>query len=187
MEQLSNESENAYMAFLSYVNVSGVGLEAAYKYYCKENHIEIIDKVIVPDVWRIWISKYNWDDRLQDLEDGESEFTEEQLAVNQRNRIIDFRNRQIKINQELSKTTRLLLKRIRAAIARLDPNDIPAGAIPNYINSIAKFAELSSKNESDQLALEDLIEALNEVSIKKKVEKPIVKKIEFNFEENYAN
>lgn len=180
--KLSDESEQAYIAFGAYVAVSGVGLDAAYKYYCTEHGQP---EGPLPDVWHIWSTKYNWDDRLQQIEDGDSEFTEDELAQNQRNRIIDFRNRQIKINQELSKTTRLLLKRIRAAIARLDPSDIPPSAIPNYVNSVAKFAELSMKSESDQLALEDLIDALKTVveSTGKKEEKPVIKKVMFNFED----
>ena len=180
MKQLTNESEAAFLAFSAYVSVSGIGLEAAYRFYCELNEEDPAE--IIPDVWYIWSNKFNWDERLQELEDNDTELTEAELAETQRNRIIDFRNRQIKINQELSKTARLLLKRIRAAIARLDPENIPASAIPNFINSIAKITELSIKNESDQLAIADLIDALQEIA-PKKVEKPTIKKIQFNFED----
>lgn len=182
MKQLNNESDAAFSAFLAYYATGGIGLKEAYKYYCQELGQNAEDEdSLLPDVWHIWNQKYRWDDRLLDQEDGDTNFTVEQLAKSQHDRIIDFRNRQIKINQELSKTTRLLLKRVRTTIARLDPKEIPPSAIPNFINSVARIVELSAKSETEQLAINDLIDALQQVDVEKPKQKFV--SIDYNFEE----
>ena len=50
-------------------------------------------------------------------------------------------------------------------------------------NSVAKIAELFTKNEADQLALEELMEALDSLKEEKaQTKKPTIKPVSFNFE-----
>lgn len=183
MKQLEQESNEAYAAFLAYINTGGTSITSAYKFFM--GNTDDSETVLVPDQWYIWSNKFKWDDRLQDLEDDEKDLSEKDLAAKQQERLLDFHNRQIKLNQELSKTVRVLLKRVRAAIARLDPETIPPGQIPNFINSVSRIAELSIKQESDQLAITELIDALK--SMQEKSSTPEEKKfkiepVKFNFE-----
>lgn len=180
MKQLDNESSDAYAAFLAYINVHGTSITSAYKLLNGIDQKQ--EDILVPDIWYVWSSKYKWDDRLQELEDDEKDLAPEDLAQKQHERLVDFQQRQIKLNQELSKTVRLLLKRVRAAIARLDPENIPPGQIPNFINSVTRIAELSVKNESDQLAISDLIATIEGLNLKdKKKEKPKIERVDFSF------
>lgn len=179
IKQLKNESEDAYLAFLSYVNADGVSLDAAYKLFCDDAGIET---ELVPDIWLVWFSKYSWDARLQTQKDSEDD-GEAISPTDYNKRLAAFQARQSKLNDELSKATRLLLRRVRSRLITLDPDEIPAGAIPNYINSVAKIAELFTKNEADQLALEELMEALDSLKEEKaQTKKPIIKPVSFNFE-----
>jgi hypothetical protein len=178
-KQLKNESDDAYLAFISYVNADGVSLDAAYKMFCEEVGIE---NEPIPDIWYVWSSKYNWDHRLQ----AEKDLTDDVEVISPTDynrRIQAFQQRQTRLNEELFKTTRLALKRIKSRLVTLDPDEIPAGAIPNYINSVAKIVELFTKNEADQLALEEIMEALDKLKGEESGTKKVaIKPVPFNFE-----
>lgn len=180
VEKLKDETEDAYLAFLSYLNADGVSLNAAWKIFSTDNGA--FDEPM-PDIWYVWASKYKWDDRLQELREQNIDVTEVVNPNDYNEKLKRYQTRQLKLNAELSKVTRLALQRLRARLVSLEAEEIPASAIPNYINALSRMVDLFTKSEAEQLALEELMLGLQELKDKdteNKV-KPLLKPVNFDF------
>jgi hypothetical protein len=151
MNKIKGETEEAYTAFLNYIEVDGISMEAAWRNYSNDS------EELVPDQWHIWFSKFKWDERLQEAQDADIQRKVERTYQQQ---LIEFQGLQSKRTNELNKSMVLLIRRVRAALAKLDPETIPPGQIPNYINAITRLVDTIQKHELEGLGIADLLEQL---------------------------
>lgn len=161
-EQLPDENDEMFTAFLSYLNLSPSErtlLRAQQRHQQRTN--QIVTKTVSKQ-WMQWSRTYHWSKRAAEYDEQTKIEIEKYVEFEQIGKLVKYRQAQHTLATEINDVALLLIDRARQRLMVLNIDEIAARDIPQYVKAAAMIAELASDAEARALLLQDIVQHYKE-------------------------
>lgn len=161
IKRLPSETPEAFDAFLSYVEILPQERSAmkAYIALCEQNKVKP-DKYLPPE-WSRWQRTYNWSSRAKEIDENRKKEVQWFISSEQISELIAYRKRQRELAEMVTDTAMRMIAAANRRLETLNPEEITASVLPQYLKAAAAIAELASDAEAKILLLQDIVEMYN--------------------------
>lgn len=157
--QLETETPEAFEALNYYIELlpSERTILRAYQDFCQENGLA--KAKTAPADWNRWFKVHKWIERAKERDGYRQAEVQRFVTEEQISELIEYRKRQRTLASMVTETAMKLIEAATTRLETLDPNEISASTLPQYLKAAAMIAELASDAEAKILLLQDIVEA----------------------------